>query len=97
MALKITNLDALKTYEAKIKSAKAEYDQALKKLKSAVMSTEDSWDDRDGYDFRDKLIKLINTDLKIVSDEMNFEVQYLKKSSAVLENTQQEVKNRLNG
>lgn len=97
MALKITNLDTLKTKEAVIQNAKDSYDETLKKLKEAVMSTEESWDDKDGYDFRDKLICLIESDLKTASEEMNFEINYIKKVTNVLENTQQQVQSRLNG
>ena len=97
MALTITNLDTLKTRESQIKNAKSTYDDALKKLKEAVKSTEDAWTDRDGYDFRDKLIRLIETDWKMASEEMEFEINDIHKVTSVLENTQQSVKSRLNG
>lgn len=97
MALKITNLDTLKTKEAIIQDAKSSYDETMKKLKEAIMSTEESWNDKDGYDFREKLISLIESDLKTVSEEMEFEINYIKKVTSVLENTQQQVQSRLNG
>jgi uncharacterized alkaline shock family protein YloU len=96
MALQITDINVLKNSEVEISKAKAEYDDILKNLENAVKSTENSWNDKDGVEFRTKVLNLINNDLKEMSMEMEFEINYLKKIAMVLENAQQEIKKRIN-
>lgn len=96
MAVQVTNINELKNSEITITNAKVSYDEALKKLSDAIKITEFSWQGEDGMKFREDLMALINNDLKDVSEEMNSEINYLKKIHTILENAQEQVKNRLN-
>ena len=96
VALQITDLSVLKSSEAEIRAAKAEYDEILKNIENAIKSTENAWNDKEGIEFRTKVLNLLEHDLKDMSTEMEFEVNYIKKITMVLENAQQEIKKRIN-
>ncbi len=96
MALQITDLSVLRSSVMEIKNAKSEYDEILKNIIDAVKSTETAWNDKEGIEFRTKVLNLLEHDLKDMSLEMEFEVNYIKKITMVLENAQQEIKKRIN-
>lgn len=96
MALQIANIELMKKSSVDIAKAKDTYDDALKEIENAIKSTENSWNDQDGNDFREKVMLLLDNDFKDISEEMGFEINYIKKVSTVLENAQEQVKNRIN-
>ena len=96
MSLQITNINNIKESSSLIVNAKNSYDTALKELVNAVKSTELSWTGEDAYNFRQEVYNIIVKELYSISDEMNIEATYLKRLTYVLENAQEQVKNRLN-
>ena len=96
MSLTITNIENVKNAKEKIKSAKKSYDESLKLLSHTVKFTEFSWQGKNADDFRTEVNKLINGDLENVSKELEVEINYLTKLSTVLENAEEQVKQRLN-
>lgn len=97
MALQITNIEDLKSSQARILEAKTSYDEILTKLRNAVVDTENYWNDMDSYKYREKLLNLIDNQLTDVSNELEFESSFLKKTYLTLEDAKTQVKNRLNG
>ncbi len=97
MALQITNIEDLKSSQACIVEAKTSYDEILSKLRDAVIDSENYWNDIDSYKYREKLLNLIDNQLKEVSNELGFESSFLKKTYLTLEDAKTQVKNRLNG
>lgn len=96
MALQIANIGLMKKSSVDIENSKNTYDDTLKEIENAIKSTENSWNDQDGNDFREKVMLLLDNELKDISEEMEFEINYIKKVSTVLENAQEQVKNRIN-
>lgn len=97
MALTIVNLDEIKKAELEINDAKTNYDESLKLLKDTINNTINFWQGEDADLYRAKVNHLIDNGLSNASYEMEYEKAYLNKVSTVLENAQEQVKNRLNG
>lgn len=97
MALQITNIEDLKNSQACILEAKTSYDEVLTNLRNSVVNIDNYWNDSDSYEFKEKLLRLIDNELKAVSTELEFESSFLKKTYLTLEDAKTQVKNRLNG
>ncbi len=97
MALTIVNLDEIKKAELEISDAKTNYDDSLKLLKDTINNTINFWQGEDADLYRERVNHLIDNELSNASYEMEYEKAYLNKVSTVLENAQEQVKNRLNG
>lgn len=96
MSLTVTNIESLKSASARIKAVKKSYDDTLKVLTDTIKITEFSWQGKNADDFRSEVNKLISEDIESVSKELEVEINYLTKVSAVLENAEDQVKKRLN-
>ena len=97
MALKITDISELKYYKVELERTKLSYDEILNNLLNEIKSSALYWQGEDGDTVRERLYSLIEHELKCISKEINAEADYLGKIILVLENAQQQVKNRLNG
>lgn len=97
MALQFTNINELKNSQLQIELAKTTYEDTIKNLRDAIKNTEQSWQGEDAYNYRIELNDIINKKLQNVIDEMNFEIDFLKKTTSVLQDAQERVKNKLNG
>ena len=97
MALKVTNIDELKYYKDKLQKSKNEYDETINKLLDTIKVTAIYWQGVEAEEFRLYLYSLIGKDLNCISKEMEAELNYVNKLAMVLENAQEQVKNRLNG
>ena len=96
MSLTVTNIESIKNSKDKIISAKKSYDETLKILSHTIKFTEFSWQGKNADDFRTAVNNLIQGDLESVSKELEVEINYLTKLSTVLENAEEQVKQRLN-
>ena len=97
MALKITDIAELKYYKVELERTKAAYDEVISNLLNTIKASSLYWQGVDGNILRERLYLLIKYELQCVSKEINAEVLYLGKIIAVLENAQEQIKNRLNG
>lgn len=97
MALHITNINELNNYNVELIEAKKSYDETIKKLLLSIKQTEDYWQGEEGNSFREQIYNVINKDLTAISNEFEAEIFYIKKLQQVLENAQEQIKNRLNG
>ena len=97
MALQIINIQELKNGQEKLSILKENYDETIKKLLDEVKMIELYWQGNSSNNLRNELNKLIGTDLNNISNEINAEVEYLKRLILVLENADEQIKNRLNG
>ncbi len=96
MSLTVTHIEALKNSTARIISAKKSYEDTLSVLKESIKFTEFSWQGKNADDFRTEVNKLITDDLESVIKELEIEINYLNKVTIVLENAEDQVKQRLN-
>ena len=96
MALQVTNLDVMKKSEIDITEAKNSFDETTNNLRKSIKTMELYWNDRDGYELREKMLGFIDSNIKNISEEMENEIKYIKKVYMILENVQEQVKNRLN-
>ena len=96
MALKVTNINELKYYKDSLAKCHNSYEDTIDKLVDTIKLSAIYWQGEDGNEFRDKLYSLIGSNLNSVSTEMNAEIEYLDKLVLVLENAQEQIKNRLN-
>ena len=96
MSLAVTNIENLKTAKQKIVEAKSNYDEAIKNLKQINKNTEITWQGKNADDFRAEVGKLLYGDLESISKEFEIEIRYLEKITTVLENAEDQVKQRLN-
>lgn len=97
MALKITDIAELKYYKVELERTKAAYDEVISNLLNTIKASALYWQGEDGNILRERLYLLIKYELQCVSKEINAEALYLGKIIAVLENAQEQIKNRLNG
>ena len=97
MALKITDLAELKYYKIQLERTKASYDEVINNLYKTIKNSALYWQGEDGNIFRRKIYSLLKYELLCISKEMNAEIEYLGKIILVLENAQEQIKNRLNG
>ncbi len=95
MSLQITNIEELKNSKIQIAKEKELYQDTLLDLENAIKETQITWNGNESDDFREKTLAIVNK-LKNVENEMTYEVNYLDKIIVVLENAQEQVKNRLN-
>ena len=96
MALKVTNVYELKYYKDYLEKYKNLYDEDVNNLIDTIKLSAIYWQGEDGNNFRDNLYSLIGSDIECISNEMNAEIEYLSRLIAVLENAQEQIKNRLN-
>jgi hypothetical protein len=96
MALRVTNINELKSYKDYLVKYKNAYDETIDRLVDSIKLSAIYWQGEDGSNFRDKLYSLIGTNLNSVSNEINAEIEYLDKLILVLENAQEQIKHRLN-
>ena len=97
MALKVTNVNELKYYKDYLEKYKNLYDDDIDNLIDTIKLSAIYWQGEDGNNFRENLYSLIGSNLQCISNEMNAEIEYLSRLIAVLENAQEQIKNRLNG
>ena len=97
MALQVVNVDELKQHKEKINNYKNAYDSKLRELLDLIRSISIYWQGVESDNFRNELYSIIRSNFNIVSVEMNAEVEYLNKLILVLENAQEQIKNKLNG
>ena len=95
MSLQITNIEELKNSKVQITKEKELYQDTILDLENAIKETNITWNGNESDDFREKTLTLVDK-LKKVEDEMTYEINYLDKIIAVLENAQEQVKNKLN-
>ena len=96
MALKVTNLSEIKDYESYLEKCKIAYEDVLDRLLDTIKFSAIYWQGEEGNNFRDNLYSLIGIDLNCISTEMKAEIEYLNKLIMVLENAQEQIRNRLN-
>ncbi len=96
MSLTVTNIENLKTAKSKIISAKKSYEDTLEIIKNTVKFTEFSWQGKNADDYRAEVNEIIDKDLESVVKELEIEINYLNKITQVLENAEDQVKQRLN-
>ena len=96
MSLTVTNIETLKNSKSKIISAKKSYEDTLNVLKDTVKITEFSWQGKNADDYRAEVNGIIKDDLESVVKELEVEISYLNKITQVLENAEDQVKQRLN-
>lgn len=96
MALKMIDLNELKYCQEELANNKLQYDEKIEELLDAIKMTAIYWQGDEGDKFRDKLYTLIGSNLNCISKEMKAEIDYTKKLIMVLENAQEQVKNRIN-
>lgn len=97
MALKLTNINELKSYKTKIEKSKLEYDETIKHLMDTIKLSAIYWQGEEGNLFRDNLYSLVGVDLNVISNEMKAEIDYLNRLITILENAQEQIKSRING
>ena len=97
MALQTLNINELKYRKDRLSSFKDNYDEVLNNLLDEVKMIAFYWQGSNSNNLRTELYKLIGKDLNNISNEINAEVEYLKKLILVLENADEQIKNRLNG
>jgi len=97
MALQTININELKYHQDKLSSLKESYDEILKNLLDEVKMIAFYWQGNDSSNLRSELYKLIGSDLNNISNEIEAEVDYINKLVVVLENANEQIKNRLNG
>ncbi len=97
MALKTTNVNELKYYKSQLEKTRKLYEDTIDSLIDTVKMSAIYWQGFDGNDFRLKVYGFIGKDLNCISKEINAEIEYLNKLIIVLENAQEQIKNRLNG
>ena len=97
MALKVTDIGDLKRYKLQLDKINTSYDEVINNLLRTIKTSSLYWQGEDGDLFREKLYSLITYELKCISREINAESEYLGKIVLVLENAQEQIKNRLNG
>lgn len=96
MALKVTDIGELKYYKIQLNRTKVAYDEVLRELINTIKNSALYWQGEDGDAFREKLFGLLSRDMACISKEINAEAEYLGKIIFVLEEAQEQVKNRLN-
>lgn len=97
MALQTLNINELKYRKDRLSSFKDNYDEVLNNLLDEVKMIAFYWQGSNSNNLRTELYKLIGNDLNNISNEINAEIEYLKKLILVLENADEQIKNRLNG
>ena len=97
MALQTINLSELKYRQDRLTSLKDSYDETLNNLMDEVKMIAFYWQGNDSSLLRNELYKLIGTDLNNISNEIEAEIDYIKRLILVLENANDQIKNRLNG
>lgn len=97
MALKVTDIGELKYYKMQLKRTKDSYDDVIRNIMSTIKNSSLYWQGEEGENFRSNLYSLVSRDLNCISKEINAEVEYLGKIVNVLENAQEQIKNRMNG
>lgn len=97
MALQTININELKYRQDRLKKLKDDYDETLRNLLDEVKTIAFYWHGNDSSNLRSELYKLIGTDLNNISNEIEAEVNYIKRLILVLENADEQIKNRLNG
>ena len=97
MALKLTNINELKSYKTKIEKSKLEYDETIKHVMDTIKLSAIYWQGEEGNLFRDNLYSLVGVDLNVISNEMKAEIDYLNRLITILENAQEQIKSRING
>lgn len=97
MALQTININELKYRKDRLSSFKENYDEVLNNLLDEVKMIAFYWQGSNSNNLRTELYKLIGNDLNNISNEINAEVEYLNKLILVLENADEQIKNRLNG
>ena len=96
MALKVTNVNELKYYKDGLIKCEKAYEDTINKLIDTIKLSAVYWQGAEGNDFRDKIYTLIGSNLNTVTTEMDAEIEYINKLIMVLENAQEQIKNRLN-
>ena len=97
MALQTININELKYRKDRLSSIKDNYDETINNLLDEVKMIAFYWQGSNSNNLRTELYKLIGKDLNNISNEINAEVEYLNKLILVLENADEQIKNRLNG
>ena len=97
MALKVTDIGELKYYRVQLSRSYESYDYVIKNILDSIKDSALYWQGEDGEVFRERLYSLVSHDLNCISKEIKAEADYLGKIITVLENAQEQVKNRLNG
>ena len=97
MALQTISINELKYRKDRLSSFKENYDEVLNNLLDEVKMIAFYWQGSNSNNLRTELYKLIGNDLNNISNEINAEIEYLKKLILVLENADEQIKNRLNG
>ena len=96
MALKITNVNELKYYKDGLIKCQNTYEEITNKIIDAIKLSAIYWQGEDGNEFREKLFSLIKSNKSIYFTELDAEIEYVNKLIIVLENAQEQIKNRLN-
>lgn len=95
MALNVTALEDVKSADQKIMLAQEKYDTALKKIKDLIAQSEASWNSPAAKDEREKVNKAINNELTHRKEEMLAQSKFLKDTTNILQESQEEIKNTL--
>ena len=95
MALNVTTLENVKIADQKIINATEKYNTALEKVKRIVMQSESSWNIAAAKQEREFVIRTINNELTHRKNEMLAQSKFLKDTSQILLESQEEIKDAL--
>ena len=95
MALNITTLDDINSANTKIISAHEKYQTALDKIRTIIRQSESSWDSMTAKESRERVLSALDNEMTHRGEEMLAQSNFLKDTSKILIESQEEIKDTL--